>query len=683
MLDTVQEMKPLDTVSLLADERQSPKSRTSFWGYICVLLSIISLSAAIVVSVFVVNTDSDSASDPAPSLGSNAESTSTVPPNVIMIMMDDLGFTDAGYYSNYRSGNDYSFSTPNIERFASEGIKLHQHYSEHICSTTRSSLLSGRYPWKTGLDYVVQPGSTHHTDTALSLLPEVLRDEYNYKTLMIGKWHIGYAAESMVPFNRGFDEAIWFTLGGLAYYDHTVCTSWSSFDQGVGNSLDPDIVAQRNEVFGSALCSYDLHDENYEPVQSDEYLERIFTDKLLDYINDAQYDDDPFFVYYSMPTPHVSLTMPPISFDAQCGHIADERRAILCHMMQYADSMMGEIDSALRETGLMENTMVVFLSDNGGATSGARGQNLPLRGQKTSKFEGGVRTPSFVYGGYVDRFIGENAQCDYEGLFHVSDWLPTLLQAASGNTLHNEEVDAVVGDAIGVDGFALWSDMLSQCGYESENDSQREQIISARVCGDGDDAYFFSTYIRQSDWKLIVNNSAGCAGAPTVSGDIYSYYPFFDGSAERKPVQEVYTQYMATPQIDSERFRSVCYEAMADRQKRNEANFAIRDLMLFNVSGDAIEACDLSQQYPEVVASMLAVLDAEVKGHYRGSSTLSPAASAVLRDVESYDCEHDQSYLLSWQDAECCGDESFDDWNFVWQTAIDNKLSCQSQIENA
>merc|ERR1719334_81964 len=191
----------------------------------------------------------------------------------------------------------------------------------------------------------------------------------------------------MVPFNRGFDEAIWFTLGGLAYYDHTVCTSWSSFDQGLGNSLDSDIVAQRNEVFGSALCSYDLHDENYEPVQSDEYLERIFTDKLLDYINDAQYDDDPFFVYYSMPTPHVSLTMPPISFDSQCGHIADERRAILCHMMQYADSMMGEIDSALRETGLMENTMIVFLSDNGGATSGARGQNLPLRGQKTSKFE--------------------------------------------------------------------------------------------------------------------------------------------------------------------------------------------------------------------------------------------------------------------------------------------------------
>jgi len=681
-------MHPLDTESLLVQDRQSPKSRQRCYVVICIILSIVSITAAVFLSLFAINSNSNSNpnsaadADTTPRLSAAAKITS---PNIIMIMMDDLGYSDVGYYSNYRSGNDYSISTPNIERFASEGIKLHQHYSEPICSTTRSSLLSGRYAWRTGLDYPTGLGSLYHTDTSMSLLPEVLQNEYNYKTLMLGKWHVGYAAEDMLPFNRGFDESIWFTLGGLAYYDHTVCTSWSTFDSAAGNSLDPDIVAQRNELFGSALCSYDLRDQNDEPVQSDEYMERIFTDKLLDYIGDAESGDDPFFVYYAMPTPHGSVTMPPITFDAQCAHITDERRNIFCNMMQYADALMGEIDAALRETGLMDNTAVVFLSDNGGSTGNARGQNLPLRGQKTSRFEGGVRTPSFVYGGYVDRLLGENTQCDYDGLFHVSDWLPTLLQLASGNTLRNEDVDAVVGDSVDVDGFALWSNMLTQCGSESnprnnaDEDLQREQIISARVCGDGEDAYFFQTYIRQSDFKLIVNNSALCPGNPTVSGDVNSYYPYFDGSADRVPVQEVYTQFMATPQLDSDRFRSVCYEAMSDFQKRNEANFVIRDVMLFNVSGDAIEACDVSAQYPEVVASMLAVLDEEVRGHYRGSGTMSPVASAVLRQVESYDCAHDQTYVLSWQDAECCDDDAFDDWNLVWQTAIDNKMNCPSR----
>merc|ERR1719204_1602969 len=309
-------MQPLETVSLLAEDSQHPKSRKRFiYGLICVFLSIICIAAAISISLFLVNlNEPDADQTPQEPAGEpvGASRSNDAPPNIIMILMDDLGFTDFGPYSNYRSGNDYSFSTPNIERFASEGIMLHQHYSEAICSTTRSALLSGRYAWKTGLDYVVQPGSPYHTDTSLSLLPEVLREEYNYKTLMLGKWHIGYAAEAMLPFNRGFDEAIWFTLGGQAYYDHTVCTPMTSFDSAAGNSVDPDIKEQRNELFGSQLCSYDLWDENYEAVQSDVYNERIFTDKLLAVINDARPGDDPFFAYYAMPTPHVSLTTPPI-----------------------------------------------------------------------------------------------------------------------------------------------------------------------------------------------------------------------------------------------------------------------------------------------------------------------------------------------------------------------------------
>ena len=128
-------------------------------------------------------------------------------------------------------------------------------------------------------------------------------------------------------------------------------------------------------------------------------------------------------------------------------------------MMQFGDELIGEIVAEVETKGIMNNTVIVFLSDNGGATGGkGRGQNLPLRGRKSGKFEGGIRTASFMYGGFVDGYIGGDTMCDYNDLFYVSDWFPSLMQMASNNSWSNEEIREVVmayNDSVDIDGIGL------------------------------------------------------------------------------------------------------------------------------------------------------------------------------------------------------------------------------------
>ena len=175
---------------------------------------------------------------------------------------------------------------------------------------------------------------------------------------------------------------------------------------------------------------------------------------------------------------------------------------MLAHLV--ATCLLGEIVGAVEAKGIMNNTLLIFLSDNGGSPGDARGQNLPLRGRKMTnntggKFEGGVRTASFMYGGYLDSRIGADTMCDYNGMFYVADWFPTLLQLASNNTLRNDEMDALVGDTVAIDGIGLWPNILSECGLSDGNpdaETVRDLLISARTCGEGENDYFISTCVR-------------------------------------------------------------------------------------------------------------------------------------------------------------------------------------------
>merc|ERR1719334_1362250 len=609
-------------------------------------------------------------------------------PNIIFIMMDDLGFTDTGYLSNYENGNDYSFMMPHVEDMAGRGIRLNRHYTESVCAATRSALLSGRYAWRTGLDYQVTPGSTVHTDADMSLFPELMRDEYGYKTLMLGKWHIGYKDQSLLPFNRGFDEALFFTNAGQNYYEHTVCFPWVYFDE--HTDIDPATRGRRNNMFGDGeQCAYDLWDENYNSVQSEEYNEVLFTERLVSTIRSSAETDTPFMAYYAMLTPHTPFTYPPDVGYSQCTHIFDEDRKILCEIVQFADGLIHDIELELKNAGTWDDTILIFLSDNGGSTGNARGQNLPLRGRKGSKFEAGIRTASFLSGGYVENLLDASglSSCEYDNLFYVNDWYPTLMQMASHDS--DAAIHAAVQsrDYVDIDGSALWSNILSECQVNDNNDYddaddadlERELIVSARMCGG--DEYFIETYVRDGDWKLIVNNTADCEGGDGGDGGAGDFWGDYTSEITRAPPLEIYTEFVNSERLNGNGlFTSECFEAMSEEDKANHDNFIYRELMLFNVRDDPMEACDVADDEPEIVNRLLAILNEQVRGQYKGSVEGVPTASAAMKQYLSWSCELEQSYLMAWEDDSCCDDPDFDDWDAAWSYVL-KKVKCEYEDE--
>lgn len=342
--------------------------------------------------------------------------------------------------------------------------------------------------------------------------------------------------------------------------------------------------------------------------------------------------------------------------------------------------LIERIVDAVKDKGIYDDTLFVFLSDNGGSTGMARGQNLPLRGVKGSKFEGGTRTAAFVYGGYVDKQIDNFAGCDFDDLFFVPDWFPTLLQMAEGgdSALTNGAIaETLSSEATPIDGIGAWSNMLAECGnsngYAQPEDS-REWVFSAKMC---DDSYFIKTYVRHNGWKLIVNNTNDCGeNSPPSTAEFYTCYDCMAGNLQRSPPLEIYEQFMRRD--NAQYFQSECFDAMSDDEKVDEANFEYTELMLFEVERDPIEACNVADAHPDIVEEMLGELFAQVQGRYigQGSTKAVPTAPAVMRQFMNFDCEYDQTYYHSWEEDACCSDPEFDDWNAVWKTAVDVRKDC-------
>ena len=256
----------------------------------------------------------------------------------------------------------------------------------------------------------------------------------------------------------------------------------------------------------------------------------------------------------------------------------------------------------------------------------------------------------------LGHFIGAGSTCEYNGLFHVSDWFATLLQIASGEDLREDDIDEIVSsynDTTAVDAIGLWPDIVSQChdgsdgpGAEYRNDGEdnvmnqtesRKMVISARMCGENDDPdnqYFFATMIRTDEWKLIVNHSIDCENPDLIVDSEDDYWISYDGQTIRTPDFDIYDQYMNNDHIDSVLFRSQCLDEM-DESERNENNtmFWYDDIMLFRIDSDAIEACDVADEYPEIVDELLGILFETVPGNYYGSYDDSPTALSALVQV--------------------------------------------------
>ena len=356
------------------------------------------------------------------------------------------------------------------------GVILEQHYSEPTCSPTRGAVLTGRYPINIGLHPgALTPLSPVGLPTNVTTLADKLRSA-NYSTHAVGKWHLGICNKDYWPTSRGFDHFSGFLGGTTDYITHR--TDGAECSMGIaGYDYREDY-----EVDDAASGTYDTY---------------LIRDKAIEVITNHDVSH-PLFLYLPFHAPHDPLQVDK-SYQDMYSDIPDTSRQKYLGMVTALDDAVGAIIDSLKESELYENSVIVFLSDNGGPggnwppTIGSYimeygASNWPLRGSKLTLFEGGTRTVSFIHSPkyFVPRV--ETA------LFHATDWFPTILNAAGLD--HEDDLDGV--------------DQWERLKDSSKPEPREEMLYNMFLPSDdiygvwnGIDSWPPISAIRVGDWKYI------------------------------------------------------------------------------------------------------------------------------------------------------------------------------------
>ena len=390
-------------------------------------------------------------------------------PNVIIFLVDDLGWADI-------SLRGAPFQTPNIDSIFEEGITLNRFYTTPICSPTRAALMTGRDPLKLGVAYsVIMPWMNNGIHTDEHFMPESFKLN-GYETSMIGKWHLGHSQENFHPNQRGFDHF----YGHL----HTEVGYFPPFSNQGG------IDFQKNGVT--------INDDGYETFllakEASQWIKSRDTQK-------------PFFMYVPFLAPHTPLEAPDNlvkkykdledtrkptrsmaadrTRDLQ-STIAPSARPLYAAVVDALDQAIGQILLTIEEEGIEEDTIILFSSDNGGATyGGGGGDNFPLRGGKGDTFEGSIRVVAAMkWKGTID------ANSSLDQIMTVMDIFPTLSSAA-GIQMKNTKI---------IDGRDMWPAIIDDQSIPLMN----EIYFVSEIPNYGQ----FHTTVFNEQWKLVQSISS-------------------------------------------------------------------------------------------------------------------------------------------------------------------------------
>ncbi len=368
-------------------------------------------------------------------------------PNIIHIVADDLGWKDVGF------NGCTEIKTPNIDALALGGAKFSQFYTQPMCTQTRAALMTGRYPFRYGLQTIVIPGPAGYgLDTSEHLLPQCLK-EAGYTTAIIGKWHLGHADTKFWPKQRGFDYQYGAMIGELDYFTHS--------DAGVVDWF-----------------------RNNKPLNEKGYTTQLIGNDAVNYINQRT-ADEPFYLYLTFNAPHTPYQAPQNYVDLY-KNIQEPTRRIYAGMVTCLDDEIGRVVDAVNKKGFRDNTLIVFHSDNGGTTNAMfAGQmtdlsktklpcdNGPYRDGKGSLFEGGCRVAACA------NWPGVIKPQAVDGVTHAVDLLPTFAALAGASTAKCKPLD----------GVNVWP-MIA----EGKASPRSEVIYNIEP---------FRGALRQGDWKLI------------------------------------------------------------------------------------------------------------------------------------------------------------------------------------
>ena len=367
----------------------------------------------------------------------------------MIFLADDLCWNDVGFHGS-------EIETPNLDRLAAAGVRLNQFYVQPVCSPTRSSLLTGRYPIRQALQVgVVRPWAQYGLPLDERTLPQALK-EIDYRTAIVGKWHLGAHEPGHLPTRRGFDHQYGHYLGMIDYFTHERMG-------GLDWHRDDKVLCEEgyttNLIAREAVRVVKGHD-----------LSR------------------PLLLYVAFNAPHTPLQAPQ-RYIERYGQIRGEKRRIFAAMVTCMDEAVGHVLAALGERGMRENTLVFFCSDNGGPVrNGAN--NDPLRAGKGTLYEGGVRVPAVMTwpgtlpaGKVVDEPL------------HMVDIYPTLLKLTG----------ASLDQPLPLDGLDAWPTIAA--GKPSPRTEILHNVEPRRGA------------VRRGDWKLIVTAQKDqVVFAPTLTG---------------------------------------------------------------------------------------------------------------------------------------------------------------------
>lgn len=323
-----------------------------------------------------------------------AETTATKRPNILLLFVDDLGWGELGAHG----GKDVP--TPHIDSIARDGARFTNGYvSCPVCSPTRAGLLTGRYQQRFGHEFNAGNAKEAPAHFGLPLDQKTAGDQLRaagYATGWIGKSHLGYQPE-FNPTRRGFDEFYGFLAGARPYL--------------------PDNSANNPAPI---LRGTERAQEDFD------YTTFAFAREAASFID--RHKDQPFFLYLAFNAVHGPLQAPE-THRARFAHIEDPKRRTFCAMLSALDDAVGQVLESLAKNGLAENTLIFFISDNGGPTPRTSASNGPLRATKSTVYEGGIRVPFFLK---WPAHIAPGTVCDTPVI--ALDMLPTALAAAGAPT---------------------------------------------------------------------------------------------------------------------------------------------------------------------------------------------------------------------------------------------------------
>ncbi|UMB61700.1 sulfatase-like hydrolase/transferase [Lutibacter sp. A80] len=336
-------------------------------------------------------------------------------PNILFILCDDLGYADVGF------NGSKDIITPHMDELAANGMIFTSAYAAHsFCGPSRASILTGRYSQEIGTPFNLHSNSSMNDDdnmgipTEETFMSNILQDA-GYYTSALGKWHLG-SAPKYHPNNRGFDNYYGFLGGGHNY-----------FPEKYQKEYQKQLKAGNKEIRDYILPL----EHNQKEVKETEYITDALSREAIKDIKKASVEKNPFFIYLAYNAPHVPLEAKDEDLKV-FANIKDKDRRTYAAMVYAVDRGVGEIVKTLKETNQYNNTLIVFMSDNGGNFDhGAN--NYPLKGTKGDAWEGGYRVPMFFH--YPNK-LPKGKKFDYP--VSALDLYPTFVNLGKGKIPKNK-----------------------------------------------------------------------------------------------------------------------------------------------------------------------------------------------------------------------------------------------------